>query len=57
MLDSTNSRDYSELSGSEILWDKTLNEFLVSTHIKNQPVTDFTYLRGNSWYKEDRWNV
>lgn len=57
MLDRSKSRDYSELSGSEINWDQTLNEFTVTTHIKNQPIDKFGVLRGNSRYKEDRWDI
>lgn len=57
MLDRTGSRDYSELSGTEIVWDKTLNEFNLTTHIKNQPLDQYGTLRGNSRYLEDRWEI
>lgn len=33
------NRDYRNLSGSEIVWDKQLNEFRIVTHMKNTPVT------------------
>jgi hypothetical protein len=38
MIDKIGSRDYSELSGTEVIWDKVLNEFNLTTHIKNQPM-------------------
>ena len=59
MLDRTNSRDYSELSGTEVIWSKYLNEFELSTHIKNSPMESINQatLRGNSRYKEDRWEI
>ena len=57
MLDRTGSRDYSELSGAEIIWDKTLNEFNLTVHIKNQPLDQYGTLRGNSRYLEDRWDI
>jgi len=33
------NRDYRNLSGSEIVWGKQLNEFRILTHIKNTPIT------------------
>lgn len=33
------NRDYRNLSGSEIIFDKQLNEYRVRTHIKNSPIT------------------
>ena len=59
MIDKIGSRDYSELSGTEVIWDKVLNEFNLTTHIKNQPMDSIEQgaLRGNSRYREDRWEV
>ena len=59
MIDKIGSRDYSELSGTEVIWDKVLNEFNLTTHIKNQPMDSIEQgaLRGNSRYREDRWEI
>ena len=45
------------MSGSEIYWDKDLNEFRIVTHIPNNPINKVGRLRGNSHYKEDRWDI
>ena len=52
-----NNRDYQNLSGSEIVWNRDLNQFDVVTHIKNSPIDKVGRLRGNSHYKEGRWSV
>ena len=49
--------DFKNLSGSEILWDKRLNQFNIVTHIKNSPINLYGRLRGNSNYKEGKWFV
>jgi hypothetical protein len=49
--------DFKNLSGSEILWDKRLNQFNIVTHIKNSPINLYGRLRGNSFYKEGKWFV
>lgn len=49
--------DYQNLSGSEIVWDRDLNEFNIVTHIKNSPIDKVGRLRGNSQYLEDRWQI
>lgn len=49
--------DYQNLSGSEVSWNRDLNQFNVITHIKNSPIDKVGRLRGNSHYKEGRWSV
>ena len=56
--------DYQNLSGTELFWDKDLNEFRLITHEKNMPFNKIDEngrligrLRGNSQYKEDRWDI
>ena len=49
--------DFQNLSGSEISWNRDLNQFNIITHIKNTPVDKFGRLRGNSYYKEGKWNI
>ena len=58
------TKDYQNLSGTELYWDKDLNEFRVITHVKNMPFNNIDSnnrligrLRGNSQYKEDRWDI
>ena len=59
MLDGNpdSSYDFKNLSGSEILWDRRLNQFDIVTHIKNSPIDLVGRLRGNSRYKEGKWHV
>ena len=49
--------DFKNLSGSEIKWNRDLNQFNIVTHIKNSPIDKVGILRGNSYYKEGEWNV
>ncbi len=49
--------DFKNLSGSEIKWNKDLNQFDIVTHIKNSPIDLNGVLRGNSRYKEGKWNI
>jgi hypothetical protein len=49
--------EYKNLSGSEIVWDRDLNQFNIVTHIKNSPIDNVGVLRGNSRYKEGKWNI
>ena len=49
--------DFKNLTGSEIKWNRDLNQFNVVTHIKNNPIDLNGRLRGNSRYKEGKWEV
>jgi hypothetical protein len=49
--------DFKNLSGSEIKWNRDLNQFNIVTHIKNSPIDKVGILRGNSYYKEGEWNI
>ena len=49
--------DFKNLSGSEIKWNRDLNQFNIVTHIKNSPIDLVGRLRGNSYYKEGKWNI
>lgn len=54
----TNGKDFAYLSGSEIVYYKTLNEFRIWTHIKGYDISKSkTLLKGNMHYKEDKWYV
>ena len=49
--------DFQNLSGSEISWNRDLNQFNIVTHIKNNQIDKVGRLRGNSFYKEGKWNI
>ena len=57
MHNSSGVYDFQNLSGSEISWNRDLNQFNVITHIKNSPIDLVGRLRGNSRYKEGKWNI
>lgn len=59
MLDDTGNQvyDFKNLSGSEIIWHRRQNQFNIVTHIKNSPIDLVGRLRGNSRYKEGKWNI
>ena len=52
-----NGYDFKNLSGSEVIWNRDLNQFDIVTHIKNSPIDHYGRLRGNSRYKEGKWNI
>ena len=49
--------DFKNLSGSEIKWNRDLNQFNIVTHIKNNQIDLVGRLRGNSRYKEGKWHI
>jgi len=53
------SKDYSALSGGEVIRYDTLNEYHIWNHAKAVDVSDPTKgrIRGNMQYKEDKWHV
>ena len=57
MHDEDGVYDFQNLSGSEISWNRDLNQFNIITHIKNRPIDLVGRLRGNSRYKEGKWHV
>ena len=57
VMNSDKLHDFVNLSGSEIKWDKDLNQFNIVTHIKNSPIDKVGRLRGNSLYKEGKWEI
>ena len=59
MLDEISSQgyDFKNLSGSEINWNRDLNQFNIVTHIKNNQIPLVGRLRGNSYYKEGKWHI
>ena len=57
MHDESGIYDFQNLSGSEISWNRDLNQFNIITHVKNSPIDHVGRLRGNSRYKEGKWNI
>lgn len=57
IMTSPSDRDYSRLSGSEIVRYEDLNQYNISTHIKNLPIPTHGVLKGNSYYQEDEWYI
>lgn len=53
------NKDYTNLSGSEIVYNEKLNEFRVWTHVKAADIKDprIGRLRGNMNYQNDVWNI
>ena len=49
--------DFENLSGSEISWNRDLNQFNIITHIKNNQIDLVGRIRGNSRYKEGMWYI
>lgn len=56
-LFSSPNKDYNNLSGTEVVYDNTTNEFHLWEHSKAVDITKAGRLRGNMQYKEDLWNV
>lgn len=56
-MDGENKYDFKNLSGSEIVWNRDLNQFNIATHIKNSPINIYGISRGNSQYKDGKWFV
>lgn len=54
---SPSDRDYSRLSGSEIVRYEDLNQYNITTHVKNLPIPKHGVIKGNSYYQEDEWYI
>ena len=51
------NKDYQNLTGTEIVYDKNLNEYAVVSHSKGCDLNRVGRLRGNMQYREDCWRV
>lgn len=56
-MQSPSDRDYSRLSGSEIVRYEDLNQYNIATHVKNLPIPRHGIIKGNSYYQEDEWYI
>ena len=57
MKDNIPSKDFSALSGGEIVRYGNLDEYRIWNHAKAVDLQDSGRMRGNMQYKEDKWNV
>ncbi len=51
------NKDYTNLTGSEIIHDELLGEFKIWTHAKAADIKKVGRIRGNMNYQEDCWDV
>ena len=51
------SKDFSALAGAELVYYDNLDEYRIWNHAKAVNVEPDNLLRGNMYYKEDKWNV
>ena len=49
--------DYPNLTGGELYWDQTLDQFDICNHIKCRDIKEVGRIRGNIQYINDRWNI
>lgn len=57
MKDNVPSKDFSALSGGEIVRYENLDEYRIWNHARAIDLQDSGRMRGNMQYKEDKWNV
>lgn len=57
LKDNISTKNFSALSGSEIVYYKDLDEYRIWSHCKAVSINKNGRLRGNMQYKEDRWDV
>ena len=50
-------KDYQNLSGSEIIFDRRNNEYRILTHSKFSDIRKNGIIRGNGEYREDSWSI
>lgn len=51
------NKDYNYLSGTEVTYNKTMDEYHLWVHSKAVDIKSQSRLRGNMWYLEDKWYV
>lgn len=49
--------DYPNITGGEILWDQTLDQFSICNHVKCRDIKEVGRSRGNIQYVNDKWNI
>jgi hypothetical protein len=49
--------DYPNLTGGEIQWDPTLDQFSICNHVKCRDIKEVGRVRGNIQYVNDKWTI
>ena len=49
--------DYPNITGAEIQWDPSLNQFSICNHVKARDIKEVGRTRGNIQYVNDKWTV
>ena len=49
--------DYPNLTGGEIQWDQTLDQFSICNHVKCRDIKEVGRTRGNMQYINDKWTI
>lgn len=57
MIASLPYSDYPNISGGEILWDQTLDQFSICNHVKCRDIKEVGRSRGNIQYVNDKWSI
>lgn len=53
----SDGKNYDNLSGTEVTHNKSTDQYNISIHVKNTPIDKENRIRGNSQYKENKWDV
>ncbi len=56
-MQNTSTKDYSSLSGAEIKYYNTLDEYRIVNHVKAVDINKHGRLRGNMQYNEGKWYI
>ena len=49
--------DYPNITGTEVIWDPSLNQFSLCNHVKARDIKEVGRTRGNMQYANDKWTV
>lgn len=49
--------DYPNITGGEIQWDQTLDQFSICNHVKCRDIKEVGRSRGNIQYVNDKWSI
>lgn len=52
-----NAADYPNITGTEVIWDPSLNQFSLCNHVKARDIKEVGRTRGNMQYANDKWTV
>ena len=49
--------DYPNITGAEVQWEPTLNQFSICNHVKARDIKEVGRTRGNMQYVNDKWTI